>query len=118
MQGTRLTVTFPTDVYNFLQELSKKMVSVPAKSIGPDGQFHPITDPITGGPVHMSKTGKVEEFIHMSMLQGIMGAIMGDQTDPTFLPERMKLNTVLDSYGKYIQKFLGVSPNNNEKKGV
>lgn len=83
------------------------MSKTQAKQPLPDGTFMPLNDPATGKPMLMSKTGKVEEFIHYAVLQSLLIVIMSDPKDTTFLEERMKLQGILNSYGNFIQDFIG-----------
>lgn len=107
MQGKTLKIVFPAETFEFISKLAKKMTKTQAKQPLPDGTFMPINDPSTGQPMMMSKTGKVEEFIHYAVLQSLLIVIMSDAKDTAFLEERMKLQNILNSYGNFIQDFIG-----------
>ena len=62
----RIDVVFPQEVYEFLERLCQKMQTVPITQ--PMSNVE-IPDPVTGQPVPMYRTEKVNEFTHAVIMQ-------------------------------------------------
>jgi hypothetical protein len=97
LKGTKISVVFPTDVYKFLQDICKKMTTIPATNPMTNA---PMLDPKTGKNVGMSHTGEVDELIHVSIISSLIPLI---QQHPAFLEETTKLTKFMESYGTYMK---------------
>ena len=66
-----------------------------------------ITDPKTGKIVGMSKTGTVEELVHVAIFSSVFPMIA---QNPVFMAEQMKLNKIVKVYGEYLEKLGDKNP--------
>ncbi len=62
----RIDAVFPQEVYEFLERLCQKMQTVPITQSMSNVE---IPDPVTGRPVPMYRTEKVNEFMHAATIQ-------------------------------------------------
>lgn len=109
MKGAKLDIVFPKEVYDYLKAFCLKMQSIPA--------IHPqtgqqITNPKTGKIIGMSKTGTVEELVHVAILSSVFPMIA---QNPEFLSEQMQLQKIAKVYSEYLET-LG-DKNTTQKKG-
>lgn len=97
-KGVKISIIFPEEIYNFLEAVSKKLATVPL--LNPmDGQ--PFKDPVTGKQVHVSRTGKVPELIHISAMANVIPMVQ--QEPGIFAAEMVRLKKFYEEYANYIK---------------
>lgn len=97
---------FPSDVYNWLKQLTLKMSKTPMR--------HPMNPSMyvqdeKGNIVTMSRSGTIEEFIHGAIIQSVPQIV---SVDPNFLPQdinqvnpQIQLIQFMEMYGNFVSKF-------------
>lgn len=110
---------FPNDVYNFLKSITTKMSQLPMR--------HPLNPQMfvsdeSGNVVYMSRTGKVEEFIHTAIIQTIPQLIMSNPSllpqDVNQVPPQVQLLQFMEMYGNYVGKYFNQQPNTTTTTGT
>jgi hypothetical protein len=97
-KGVKISIVFPAEIYQFLETVSYKLSKIPL--VNPmDGQ--PFVDPDTKEKVHVSRTGKVPELVHISIMANVIPMIQQEQA--IFATELTKLKKFYEDYANYIK---------------
>lgn len=108
-QGKKINIVFPIELYDFIRGITEKLKVTPMRD--PKNPQNSLLDE-KGNIVYMSKSGKVEEFIHASIIQAVISLAM---SNPSFLPNpatppQVQIVGFLDQYGKYIDTYFAKGP--------
>ena len=114
MQGIKKDIVFPKQVYEFIKDLCQKMAVTPLMIPNPTtGQPQQAINPETKKPLNISTSGTVDEFLHVAVMQSIVGLV---SQNPNFMQEMAKVQKIMEIYGEFMQKTLGNGNNAPQKK--